>query len=193
MYRLVRQSTFFGVFALASLLALSGCATKKYVRQQVGALEPKITEVSTATKENAERIDAVDRRAQQGIQGATQAAQAASTAAATADGKATQAGQAAAAADNRAGQAQQAATTAQQAVQQATARITTVENRVANLDNYTASQPQTVTFKVSSSNLSDEAKATLDGIAGQIAGQRSGYQIEIQGFTSSEGGENYNI
>jgi OmpA-OmpF porin, OOP family len=188
-----RRLTGFSVFMLAGVLALSGCATKKYVRQQVGALEPKITEVSTATKENAERIDAVDRRAQQGIQGATQAAQAASTAAATADGKATQAGTAAAAADNRAGQAQQAATTAQQGVQQANTRITTVENRIANLDNYTASQPQTVTFKVNSSNLSDEAKGTLDGIANQIAGQRSGYQIEIQGFTSSEGGEQLNL
>lgn len=193
MYSLDRRLAGFSVFVLAGMLALSGCATKKYVRQQVSTLEPKITEVSTATKENAERIDAVDRRAQQGIQGATQAAQTAQTAAATADGKATQAGQAAAAADNRAGQAQQAAQTAQTGVTQANTRITTVESRIATLDQYTAGQPQTVTFKVNSSNLSDEAKATLDGIANQVAGQRSGYQVEIQGFTSSEGGEQLNI
>jgi OOP family OmpA-OmpF porin len=200
MQRLDRRSTTFGVFILAGVLALSGCATKKYVRQQVGALEPKIAEVSTATKENAERIDAVDRRATQGIQSATQAAtqagqaaQTAQTAANTADTKATQAGTAAQAADQRAGQAQQTATTANQGVQQANTRITTVENRIAGLDVYTAGQPQTVMFKVNQATLSDDAKRALDGIASQVAGQRSGYQIEIEGFTSSEGSESLNL
>lgn len=193
MYRLDRRSTFFGVFVLAGVLALSGCATKKYVRQQVGALEPKITEVSNATKENAERIDAVDRRAQQGIAGANTAAQTAQTAAQTADTKATQAGTAAQAADQRAGQAQTAANTAQQGVQQANTRITTVETRISGLDTFTVGQPQTVTFKVNSSALSNDAKSNLDMIANQVAGQRSGYLVEIQAFTDSTGSENYNI
>lgn len=196
MQSLDRRSTTFGVFILAGVLALSGCATKKYVRQQVGALEPKIAEVSTATKENAERIDAVDRRTQAADQKATQAGQAAQTAqtaANAADQKATQAGTAAQAADQHAGQAQQTATTATQGVQQANTRITTVENRIAGLDVYTAGQPQTVTFKVNQATLSDDAKSTLDGIASQVAGQRSGYQIEIEGFTSSEGPESLNL
>jgi OOP family OmpA-OmpF porin len=196
MRSLDRRSTTFGVFILTGVLALSGCATKKYVRQQVGALEPKIAEVSTATKENAERIDAVDRRTTAADQKATQAGQAAQTAqtaANTADQKATQAGTAAQAADQRAGQAQQTATTANQGVQQANTRITTVENRIAGLDVYTAGQPQTVTFKVNQATLSNDAKSTLDGIASQVAGQRSGYQIEIEGFTSSEGSESLNL
>jgi len=192
MYRLVRQSTFFSVFALASLLALSGCATKKYVRQQVSTLEPKITEVSNATKENGERIDAVDRRAQQGIQSATTAAQNAQTAANTADQKAVTAQTAAQAADQRAGQAQTAANTAQQGVQQATTRITTIETRINNLDNYSVGQPESITFKVNSSNLTSEAKASLDMIASQVSGQRSGFLVEIQGFTDSTGSESYN-
>jgi len=177
-----RRYTVFSVFILAGVLALSGCATKKFVRQQVGALEPKITEVSTATKENAERIDAVDRRAQQGIAAAAQA-----------DTKATQAGTAAQTADTKAGQAQQTATTATQGVQQANTRITTVETRIASLDAYTASQPQAVMFKVNQAVLADEAKRTLDSIASQVSGQRSGYQLEIQGFTDSTGDETYNI
>jgi OOP family OmpA-OmpF porin len=193
MYSLDRRLAGFGVFMLAGTLALSGCATKKYVRQQVGALEPKIQEVSNATKENGERIDAVDRRAQQGIQGANQAAQTAQTAAGAADTKAGQAQQAAQAADTRAGQAQQSAQQANQGVQQANTRITTVETRVAGLDVYTAGQPQTVTFKVNQSKLSDEAMATLDNIASQVAGQRQWYQIEITGFASSEGSETLNV
>src|SRR5262249_56469157 len=54
-------------------------------------------------------------------------------------------------------------------------------------------QPETVQFKVNSSNLTADAKTSLDSIASQVAGQRSGYLIEIQGFTSSEGGENLNV
>jgi len=191
-----RRYTVFSVFILAGVLALSGCATKKYLRQQVGTLEPKITEVSTATKENAERIDAVDRRAQQGIAAAAQADQKATqagTAAQTADTKATQAGTAAQTADTKAGQAQQTATTATQGVQQANTRITTVETRIASLDAYTASQPQAVMFKFNQAVLTDEAKRTLDSIASQVSGQRSGYQLEIQGFTDSTGDETYNI
>jgi len=176
----------FGVFLLVGVMALSGCATKKFVRQEVGALEPKITEVSNANKENAERIDAVDRRAQQGIQGAN-------TAAAAADTKATQAGQAAATADTKATQAGQAAQTAQQGVQQANNRINTVETRIAGLDVYSPGQSQTVTFKVNSAKLSKEAMETLDSFAGQVSQQRSGYLVEVQGYTDKTGTETYNF
>ena len=184
-----RRFTFFGAFLLIGLLALSGCATKKFVRQEVGALEPKITEVSNANKENAERIDAVDRRAQQGIQNAA----AANTAAQAADTKAAQAGQAAQAADTKATQAGQAAQTAQQGVQTANNRINTVETRIASLDVFTTGQSQAVTFKVNSVKLSKEAMGALDSLAGQVSGQRSGYLIEIQGFTDTTGSESYNV
>src|SRR5207302_9755201 len=82
------------VAMLAGIAVLSGCATKKYVREQIQTLQPTIQEAQNATKENAERIDAVDRRAQQGISDAQ-------------------------AADQKAGQAQQAAQTAQNSAQAA--------------------------------------------------------------------------
>lgn len=193
MHSLDRRFTMFGVLMLAGVLTLSGCATKKFVRQEVGALEPKIAEVSNANKENGERIDAVDRRATQGIQNAQNAAQAADT-------KATQAGQAASAADTKATQAGQAAQAADtkasqglQGVQAANNRINTIETRVASLDTYTAGQPQAIMFKVNSAKLDKEGMEALDSLAGQVSGQRSGYLVEIQGFTSSEGGESYNL
>lgn len=190
MYRSDRRFSVFVVFILAGVLLLSGCATKKYVRNQVGALDsslsPKIAEVSNANKENAERIDGVDRRATQGIQQASQAAQAADT-------KATQAGQAAATADQKATQAGQQATTANQGVQQANNRINTMETRISSLDTYTPSQPESITFKVGSAKLSKEAEATLDQLAGQVSGQRAGYLIEIQGFTDTTGDAAYNV
>ena len=66
-----------GLIVLAGIMVLPGCASRKYVRQQVGTLQPPIQEAQNAIKENAERIDAVDRRAQQGITAAQTAAQAA--------------------------------------------------------------------------------------------------------------------
>src|SRR5947209_15629609 len=120
------------VALLAGIFVLSGCATKKYVREQVQTVQPAIQEAQNATKENAERIDAVDKRAQQGITAAQAAAQAA-------DQKAGQAEQDAQTAQNSAQAADRKADTANQGVQQANNRIGTIEGRVSNIDNYTQS------------------------------------------------------
>ncbi len=180
-----------GMSALAGALLLSGCASKKYVREQVAAIDPKIAAVSNQARENAEKIDAVDVRARQGITDAAAARQAA----AAADTRAGQAQTAAQGAQTTAAGAQTSATTANNGVTAANTRITTVETRLngLNIDRYTASPAQTVMFKVGSSSLDDAAKAVLDGIAGQVASLNSGFLIEIQGFASSEGGDAVNI
>src|SRR5215467_4380630 len=134
----IRRFSGIGLVALAGVLVLSGCASRKYVRLQTQALEPAIQEAQNGVKENAERIDAVDRRAQQGV-----------TAAAAADQKATQAGTAATAANTAAQAADRKADTANQGVQTANNRINTLEGRLNNLgpnDNYTESDKQVVTF-----------------------------------------------
>jgi outer membrane protein OmpA-like peptidoglycan-associated protein len=171
-----------GVLILVGMVTLSGCATRKWVRQEVGTatgkLDTRINETNTKVTEAGERIDAVDRRAQQGIQAADQ--------------KATQAGQAASAADQKATNAQRSADSANQAVQQANNRITGVENEISGLDKFTPGPATTVTFKNNSSVLSPEAKRSLDDVAGQVVNLKSGFLIEVQGFTDSRGSENYN-
>jgi OOP family OmpA-OmpF porin len=174
-----------GVFILAGVLVLSGCASRKYVRLQTQALEPAIQEASNAAKENAERIDAVDRRAQQGI-----------TAAGAADQKATAAQTAANTANQAAQAADRKADTANQGVQQANNRISTLETRVNSIninDNYTESQKETVTFANNSSALNAMAKSTLDKIGSDVSGQRQGYLLELQGYTDGTGSEQYNV
>jgi OOP family OmpA-OmpF porin len=171
------------VVILAGIMVLSGCATRKYVRLQTQALEPAIQEASNAAKENAERIDAVDRRAQQGV-----------TAAGTAQTAAQAAQTAATAAQNAAQAAQRQADSANQAVQQTNNRINTLETRIGSIslsDAYTAAETQTVTFPNNSSTLSAQAKSTLDSLAGKLTG--AGFLIELQGFTDSNGSEQFNI
>jgi outer membrane protein OmpA-like peptidoglycan-associated protein len=162
-------------------MILSGCATHKFVREEIAKVTPQIQETANAVKENAERIDAVDRRATAGITAAQQAADRANSAAETAQ--------------NAAQAADRKADTANQGVQQANAQIKTLETRIASinvLDSYTAGETQSVTFRVNSSVLSDEGKATLDSIASSVSGQPNGYMVEIQGFTDNTGAENYN-
>ena len=193
MYTVSRQFTILGVSVLSGMLMISGCASKKYVREQTAAVDTKLTgvsgkltEVENRTRENAERIDAVDKTAKQGITDAAGAAKAADTKAGAAQTTAT-------AAQTAATAAQQTATTANQGVATANTRITTVENRINNLDRYTAGQPTTVVFKVNSSTLDDAAKAALDGVASQVSSLTAGFLVEIQGFASADGAEAYNV
>lgn len=178
-----RKFSMLGVIALTGVVTLSGCATRKFVRQEVAAattkLETSIKETNTKVTEAGERIDAVDRRAQQGIQAADQ--------------KATQSGAAAAAADTKGTNAQRTADAATQAATTVNNRVTTVENRFNTIDNYTVSGPtRSVTFKNNSSTLDDAAKGTLDGVVSAVAGKAAGFAVEIQGFTDDRGSETFN-
>jgi len=165
----IRRFSVGGIAVLAGIMVLSGCASRKYVRLQTQALEPSIQEAQNGVKENAERIDAVDRRAQQGV-----------TAAAAADQKATQAGAAAQTAQTAAQAADRKADTANQGVQTANNRINTLEGRINNLgpnDNYVESDKQVVTFPFNSAVLNAQAKSTLDRIAMGVGG--TGYMVEL--------------
>ncbi|PYS01033.1 MAG: flagellar motor protein MotB [Acidobacteria bacterium] len=186
---MVRGSRTFSVLCVALLagVVLSGCATKKYVREQVQTVQPQIQEAQNAAKENAERIDSVDKRAQQGISTAQSAAQAA-------DQKAVQAQQDAQTAHSAAQLADRKAETANESVQQAGNRINTLDTKINSInDNYAQSDMLAVVFPLNSAMLTEQARSTLDRIAGDLSGQRSGYMIEVQGYTDNTGTEQYNI
>jgi len=177
--------SFLGSVVLVGIVTLSGCATHKYVKQQIGTLTPQIEQANNSIKENAERIDAVDKRATQGISTVQ-------TAATNAQQSADRANGAAQTAQTAAQTAQRQADTANQGVQQANTKINDLQTRINGLDNYSAGETQSITFKNNSTVLTPEAKTTLDSIASTVAGQRNGYLIELQGFTDSRGSENYN-
>src|SRR5581483_7321609 len=112
---------------LASSLFLSiGCASKKYVRNEVTPTVNKVNELDDLTAKNTRDIRDIDSRSQQGIQQATSAAD--------------QANQKALAAGQAADQANQNAT-------QASNRVTSLAGTVENIDNYKpVGDPTTVQF-----------------------------------------------
>jgi OmpA-OmpF porin, OOP family len=157
----------------ASLLILltSGCATKKYVQENVSNLEAKISGVDKKADENTTRITDLDRKTEAGI--------------ADAQKKADDAGQQATKAES---DAQAAHALAQQGVDQANQ----VGQQLQNIDNFKPVKSETVLFKVSRYNLTDEDKQQLDTFA-QAATNLKRYVIQVQGFTDSTGSKQYNL
>lgn len=76
---------------------------------------------------------------------------------------------------------------AQDTADAAVAGVNATNERISAMDDYVVQNTATVNFKVNSSTLSPEAKASLDEVA-TTAMQMKGYVIEITGFASSDGG-----
>ena len=161
------------VFA-ASMLALTvavapACATKKFVRSEVGNVNTKVDtltgtveETQERTRRNEERIGAVDEKAEAAGRSATSARAAADAAAASAkevDGK-----------------------------------VVTVNNRVTAVEaasrrliyEVTLSEDQG-NFAFNKATLPDEAKARLDKMVSDLKADPKGIYIEIEGHTDNRG------
>jgi outer membrane protein OmpA-like peptidoglycan-associated protein len=149
-------------------------------------VEPQIAEVRDAQAQQAERIDAVDRRAE----AALAAADRATTSAEVANNRA-------AAAGRRAAEAERRADAAGRDAHRALNRIDMVEeemkHRINSLDKYTVADEKTVTFKFDSDELTNEGMSKLDDIAGGVVSTGGRYLIELQGFTDGIGTEKYNF
>jgi len=158
------------IVAGASLLASTGCATKKYVRNEAQPVINKTNELDELTAKTSRDIRDTDTRAQQGISGAKQAA---------------------ATADQHAGAANQAAQQAQGAAQNAQNQIASLTNTVVNLDNYKPVSEAEVHFAFNRADLSKKAKGALDQLAGNISSTK-GYIVELVGGADRVGDANYN-
>ena len=148
----------------------SGCATKKFVRQQTQPMIDKSNDLDALTAKTTNTIKDVDARAQSGIQGVNDKASAA-------DQKATDA-------RSRADQAQTLAS-------QTNGRVDTLTNQVANLDNYKPVVETTVHFGFDKANLTEKAKSTLDQLIADIPNTK-GYVVVVEGGTDSVGSSTYN-
>ena len=174
------------VLFLVAAIIVSGCASRKYVRHEVATMDPQIAEVRDAQAQQAERIDAVDRRAEAALSTADRA----TTSAEVANDRAFAAGHRAANAERRADAAHE---NAQRALNRVDIVEELMENRINSLDKYTVADQKTITFKFDSDELTNEAMSKLDDIAGWVVSTEGRYLIELQGFTDGIGTEKYNF
>jgi outer membrane protein OmpA-like peptidoglycan-associated protein len=156
---------------LGLALGVTGCATKKHVRNSIEPLETRLGKVEELGGENTRRITEVDQNAQRGIGEARSEAEAA--------------GKEASKADQHAGEAQ---TLAQKGLSE-TERI---RREIRDADNLQPLRTETVQFGFDKSELTDEARQKLDEVASSVSSTKR-YVIEIQGFTDRTGPESYNL
>jgi len=162
----------------ASMLALSvavapACASKKFVRTEVGNVNTKVDtlsgtleETQERTRQNEGRIGEVDKKAE----AAGQSAQAAQTAANAAQTKANEVG----------GQLTQATTQINGRVDEVVAASRRLVYTV------TLSEDQG-NFKFGKTALPDEAKSRLDEVISQLKANPNNIWIEIEGHTDNVG------
>jgi OmpA-OmpF porin, OOP family len=158
-----------GVGALA-LMAMTGCATKNYVRTQTAPLAQQTTQLEDKTAENNRQIKDVDSRTQAGIQQAQSAADSA---------------------NQNAQSAGKAAGDAQTAANDAVNRADSLDSVVKGLDNYKQLADVTVNFGFDKSVLTKDDRDQLDNFAAQLGSAKS-YILEVTGGTDSTGPAQYN-
>ena len=153
------------VLVVAAGFAVSGCATKKYVAREVGAVNTKVENLNTELEKTQERvrnsevaIDKVNTDAQSGI---GEAKSAAGEAKATADGAMTKASDAEKAAKGK-----------------LIYSVTLANDKVQ--------------FPFNRAALSPEAQAMIDEAIANVKSENKGIYIEIEGHTDSVGPEAYN-
>lgn len=170
----MKQSTFVvSCFAL-SLAVAPACATKKFVRTEVGQVNDKVTTLGTSLEETQARVRAAETKIGE------------------VDTKATTAGQSAQQAQETAKTAQATGTQAMGVGKQAAARAEAVEASTRRLILETVLTDDQAKFRSGVAELSDEAKAALDQMVAQLKSQKAAVWVEIEGHTDSMGPAAFN-
>ncbi len=164
----------------ASLLSLTvamapACATKKYVRTEVGNVNSKVDTLGSTVEQTQSRVQQDEARIGQ----VDQKAEAAGTAAQT---------------------AQNTATAAQQAARQVDTKVDRVNQQLSEsiaagrklVYEVTLSEDQG-NFKFGKTELPDEAKSRIDQVVGQLKGEAGkDIYIEVEGHTDNVGTKELN-
>jgi peptidoglycan-associated lipoprotein len=152
----------------------TACATKGFVREQVGQVSSKVDTLSQSLEETQERTRQNEGR----INDVDQKAQAAQGAATNAQTSADAAGTRAGAADDDA----KAAGSKADEVDKASKRLMYTVVLSENEGN----------FKFGASQLPDDAKAKIDQMMAQVKADPKGAYFEIEGHTDNVGDKSYN-
>jgi outer membrane protein OmpA-like peptidoglycan-associated protein len=146
-------------------LALSGttaCATKKFVRTNVGEVNDKVDTLSRSVEENQERTKANEARIGEVDQRVAQV-------------------------DTKAGQAGQRADAAFSAAEAVNSRAEAIEKASRRLVYEVVLSEDKGNFKFGKALMPDEAKGEIDTLVQQLKAEPKGAYIEIEGHTDSAG------
>jgi len=158
-------------------LALGGstaCATKKFVRGQVGEVNEKVESVSKSLEETQQRTKANEAK----IVEVETAAKAADTKAVTADGKAVA--------------ANSAATAAKSTADAATTKVAEVEKASKRLVYEVVLSEDKGNFKFGKATVPEAAVTELDALVAKLKAEPNGAYIEIEGHTDNAGPKDVN-
>ncbi len=176
----------------AVALALAGCATKAFVREQVGGTEVKLSDVTqrveTQETKLAQTSGQVDQNRQR-IEGLDAKVGEVGTLAVQANEKA---GQATDRAGEAAGLARDAKKTADEASASARDAESRLGGRIANRNMYSAVESHRVQFDSGKSELKDEAINALREIARALK-QDPNAVVELRGYTDRVGSDQLNL
>ncbi len=168
--RLKRGEFLIAPIAGLALLAMTGCATKSYVRKQTAPLANQVNNLDRLTAKNSNDVKSLRASTREGLKEAN-----------ASSSQAMQTAQA----------AQQQASTVGDHLQQTSHRVQALDHTVANLDNYTKVSDTAVHFGFNHWNLTSTAKSTLDGVVSQL--QQDPHAIlEVTGYTDNIGPARYN-
>jgi outer membrane protein OmpA-like peptidoglycan-associated protein len=171
---------------LAITLATSGCATKKYAREQAGAVQQTLDQrVNEVEKKTGAEIASLGEKTQKDLSRVEERAM-------TADSKAAEAARAAQQADAKAGQADQVARTAQQLAQDNQTKLGELGQTIEKASKYQMVETGDVLFGFNKTNLTPEAKAALDQLVQKMSSINRPV-VEVEGFTDKTGPSDYNL
>ncbi|MBA3271857.1 MAG: OmpA family protein [Acidobacteria bacterium] len=154
------------MFAL-TLAVAPACATKKFVRTEVGQVNDKVATMGTTLEQTQERVRQNE-------------------------GRITEVDAKAGAAQSAAGQAAQAANTAGEAASAVNTRAEAIEVASRKILFEVVLSEDQGKFKFGKTELPDEAKAAIDQMVNGMKTQKSSVWIEIEGHTDNVGGLKYN-
>jgi peptidoglycan-associated lipoprotein len=155
-----------------TVLAIGGstaCATKKFVRQNVGEVNEKVDSMGRSLEETQERTRKNEGRITE------------------VDAKAAAAGQSARAANDAAVAANSAAVAANKVGTEATTKIDTIDRASKRLVYEVVLSEDQGNFKFGKTALPDEAKQKLDEMVAQMKQDPKNIYLEIEGHTDSIG------
>jgi outer membrane protein OmpA-like peptidoglycan-associated protein len=161
-----KQVFVISLFALTLAIA-PACATKKFVRQEVGQVNEKVGTMGKSLEETQERVRQNE-------------------------GKITEVDGKAAAAQNSATQAQQAANAASERAAAVGTRADAIEAASRKLLFEVVLSEDQGRFKFGQTELPEEAAAAIDQMVSGLQNQKSAVWIEVEGHTDNVGDKIYN-